>query len=985
MRYLNKRRKGMVLMFCLYFVIILAGLSSAAFIRVMSESSNYAREKDRIIAFYNAEAGLAYGYAELSKHGFNWFTIDENGDPISGVTTAISGAHVVDGIYTVDGQSFSVKSHVEIRDLLPTGIIILRSQGTSHGVTRTLEHRVAQESAYQYFFFFPGNMTFGGGATYNGRNYGGIHVNGDITFHGHLYLKYLTEFTSAGYMKRYFVDSNPSDANGPRSNLSGNINYETSSTNVQNLSGGTYFYGANYYLFNNDNIYFTTGDYSGAHVDTTLKYLSGDNAAWTFDEYNGSSTSNFSYIVGNEDLKNLAIREALTGSDGYTSGYYGLFENKHLSVTVTDALGNVSTTSYDSEKEAFREAYAAEAAGKTIDWESFWSAWKGNHAADYSSVGSGIVSSADLDWQRRFFQAAYNLGSAASSVTSQYYNKEWLSDMVFGDDRSDGDDSELASPFDGYGQYYLNTEKQASAWGQYLADNNLNQEGDNKTYVADKTQGGQFIDTGDILSTYGNTNTLKQKAQNGGIYIGPEWSNPEAGKADFNDDGAVDGSDLSLLGANWGKTTSVGDANGDGIVNQADADILSAHYNTKATFVNPISDCSTVVSFYNSQNPGKKGVLYEPSAVLKIDVNALKSKIEAEGSELAGFNGIVYVNLPASQDWSGTGRVDYKADGVMLYNSEVLPEGGLSLVTVNNVYLKGSFNLDAAGDSEKNRDKDSTTVLTNAINDKDYIDSMSDFSWQPAEVITRRYIYALSNEFPEPAYMPMSSYYPYEYYEENTNNTVSYDYVNNLYYPTDSWVPDASTIVTKSGASSNLSKWFSYTGTTMPANFDSTWINNNWGDSNQVFSFDTNTDGIVDTYILANDLRSAVTSAIGTAYAAEFAYDKSAPEDVSLVNAVTKPYVYNTAIVSPYSVSASVLENWNSASLTINGAFIQLPADKQAVAPSLANYYNYRYGNPSSRVFNYESRYGKNSSASDRPNTGLTFGADSSWREVSTF
>jgi hypothetical protein len=478
---------------------------------------------------------------------------------------------------------------------------------------------------------------------------------------------------------------------------------------------------------------------------------------------------------------------------------------------------------------------------------------------------------------------------------------------------------------------------------------------------------------------------LKEQAKNGGIYIGPQWSSPEAESADFNDDGVVSIVDLSILGSHWEQTTSIGDANGDGIVNQADADILSAHLGEAATFVNPIADCTTITSFYNSQNPGKNGSLYEPSAVLKIDVNALKNKIEAEGSTLPGFNGIIYVNLPCSQDWSGTGRTDSKADGVMLTNGEVLPDGGLSLVTVNNVYLKGSFNLDVTGDTEKNRAADSTTVLTNAISDKNYIHGMSDFSWQPAEIITSRYIYALSNEFPEPAYMPMSSYYPYEYYEENSNNTVTYDYVNDLYYPTDSWVPAASTIVTNSGATSNISKWFYYTGTTPPAKFDSTWIDTNWGDSNQVFSFDTNTDGIDDVYILANDLRSAVRNAVGSAYATEFAYNSTHPEEISLVNTVSKPYVYNTAIVSPYSVSASVLENWSPATLTVNGAFIQLPTANRAPTPGLSNYYNYRYGNPSSRTFNYESRYGKNSSASERPNTGLTFGADSSWREVSIF
>ena len=971
----GSRKKGIVLVVCLYFAIILVGLSGASFIRVVSESRNSVREKNRIIAFYNAEAGLAYGYAELAKRNFNWYTMDEFGNPID-AEHDITNSEVSGGIYTVVGQSFSVKSYPEYRNSQLTGTIVLRSQGVSNGTTRTLEYRVAQESAYQYFFFFPGDMTFGGGATYNGRNYGGIHVNGNITFSGSLYLKYLTKLTSSGYMSRAF--------NSQRPNLSGSVDYPTSSSSVTNIPNGAYFYGSNYYLFDNSSVQFTTGNYTGGPTITPLQFLSGDGAAWTFDEYAGSSTSTFQYNIGNEDLTNLAIREALTKSDTGVSGYNGIFDT---SKTIEVAGANYN------EQTAFQKAYEAYSTG--AEWNVFWAAWKTNHANDYSGA-SGLTSSADLDWQRRFFQAAYNWGSTRNDLlgtsTYSYRNAEWLSDMVYGNDRSDGngDLEQAAAPYTGSqadSYYYLNTQHQgaggvSSAWGQYLATKNLDEEGDDKTYVADQTQGGQYIDTGDILNSYTDTSTLKEKAQNGGIYIGPQWTNPDDGRADFNNDYSVDFSDFTVLAVHWGQTTSLGDANGDGIVNASDLGILLSAWGSQADFVNPIADCTVVASFFNSQNPGRKGSVYEPSAVLKIDVNALKNKIEAEGSPLAGFNGIIYVNLPSSQDWSGTGRTDYKADGVMLTNGEVLPAGGLSLVTVNNVYMKGSFNLDATGDTEKNRAPDNSTVLNNAINDKDYLNSTSDFSWQPAEIITSRYLYALSNEFPEPTYMPMSSYYPYEYYEENSNNTVTYDYVNNLYYPTDSWVPAGSTVVS---GNSILSRWFSYTGTAMPSKFNSTWINTNWSDPNQVFSFDTNSDGTEDTWILANDLRSAVINAVDSAYRTEFAYNSTHPEEISLVNTVSKPYVYNTAIVSPYSVSASVLENWNPSNLTVNGAFIQLLTANRAPTPNLSNYYYYRYGSPSSRTFNYESRYGKNSSASDRPNTGLTFGADSSWREVSTF
>jgi hypothetical protein len=62
------------------------------------------------------------------------------------------------------------------------------------------------------------------------------------------------------------------------------------------------------------------------------------------------------------------------------------------------------------------------------------------------------------------------------------------------------------------------------------------------------------------------------------------WSTPVLTPGDANGDGAVNVSDLSLLAANYGKTSgatwAMGDFTGDGAVNVSDLSLLAANYGT---------------------------------------------------------------------------------------------------------------------------------------------------------------------------------------------------------------------------------------------------------------------------------------------------------------------------------------------------------------------------------------------------------------------
>ena len=55
---------------------------------------------------------------------------------------------------------------------------------------------------------------------------------------------------------------------------------------------------------------------------------------------------------------------------------------------------------------------------------------------------------------------------------------------------------------------------------------------------------------------------------------GPPWDPVECEQADVNEDGVVDGADLTILLGAWGTSNPAADLNGDGIVDGADLTIL---------------------------------------------------------------------------------------------------------------------------------------------------------------------------------------------------------------------------------------------------------------------------------------------------------------------------------------------------------------------------------------------------------------------------
>ncbi|MCU0666378.1 MAG: hypothetical protein MUF05_04725 [Candidatus Omnitrophica bacterium] len=1039
--------KGMVLIVSLFLAIVIATMAGILYFRAVNESRLSVISDAALQAFYEAEAGLAFAYAAEKKSNFTWFTHADKITKASAVSVPSGVPGAIDnssGCYVVSGRNFKVKTFPEKKGTVETGIVVVLSQATINGVTRTLEHRIGQKSAYQYFFFFPEDHTFDT-ATYDGRNFGGLHVNGDINLINHPTFAFLTELSSGsntshkGYIRRPLLEAFTA--------LSGNKDYNISASSVQGLPWQLYT-NINYRTSNGDigsGTYttFKIGDINSPATINIPEYMGGQ---WSFDKYTkaGSPTT---YNITETSLKNAGLRE-ITSSAGDVS----LFDN-NKSININFGGSPESLT----EKEMFKRIYNLPDDQQTSYWSQYWDQWKVNHNSDYSAYHTSGVLTAGDDWKRRLFWATYDWKDYNSDGIPYGINREWWEDLSYGDDYYDygpnGTSPACVVDHDtglSLDKYFLNTEEQGTQWKNLLDANNLDEAADNKTLVLDRSQGGKEINAGDIISNYDTSSysVLEGQARNSGIYMGVKTDQAYkdwqilAVTASMKANSALDKANakFSECTVKYNQTacssTSGGSTSAEAVACWSDYSGLYQKYTQaygeytqvmqdkpptvwwEGKNSNLLKDCVSETPFYNAQNParGSDGK-YSPSHILTIDLAKLKSNIDQKGS---GFNGIIYIDLDAYQ-WQentvddGTKVSDEKsAIGVMFVNGERLPDQGLSIVTKHNVYVKGDFNLDPDGDSSRNRAADPSNVLNTVANNKGL--DVDDFKWRPAEIITYRQVYFLSNDFNLPKTMPLLDTQYGQFYDEYYNKTRADVVTHPLYGAPDtatsasaSWMPAYNSSDSSWG---KINDWFSLTGITPPASWDVNWLDGNqlnqmdstpdlltgvngkqypkwdnysWSDS-YVYKLDDGSGGT--TYIMRQDLKYQLYSKVLSAYRNQYAYNVSnSPAAYQMVDVVTRPesYIYNTAVITPYAPEGYSLERWNNKNRVINGAFIQLPSGMQLPVP-VESYKDTGSGairfNQPKKTFNYESRFGKNGDPSDQPHARLLFGMDSTWREI---
>ncbi len=347
-------------------------------------------------------------------------------------------------------------------------------------------------------------------------------------------------------------------------------------------------------------------------------------------------------------------------------------------------------------------------------------------------------------------------------------------------------------------------------------------------------------------------------------------------------------------------------------------------------------------------------VTYVKDKVLDIDVQALR------GSGQTINNNVVYI---ANRD-------------SRLSNGDILPQGGMTVVSPYNVYIKGNFNA---------RDDD---------------------SWQPAAVITNSLVYVLSDNFNDADYQNMPSMrVPREYGAEL--NYIKTDNNYNMTLPEIMALADGAEIDGKTGAQIKTEL--------------SDEIKSFFGLNNFALPGDSTENGLV------NNIRSY--------YSDRYSPDASGTYTDRWGNVISRrtpnPATdtnIKVAIASPYDIALGqggtwddtqsyLIEDWSGKSLNVEGAFIKLGTSwidydndgnletpqipfrnvpgvcyyVRAGGPNASGTDEYYTNNgwwynfmspPTTLLLEYEEQF---ANSADRPSGDFLAGSESAWQEVSDF
>lgn len=212
---LNNNR-GVLLISVFMVAGIMFTLSGAYVTSSIVQDRAVQREKETLQAFYCAELGAEYAFIEAQNHSWNFNThevaaTDLDGDgklndlipvaspPTGGfiLNTSITPATGCYQIYLPDSNIRAADVKVYANPAHTSESILLSRGRTQKDNTRILKNKLANESLYKYLFFFPQDTTFYN--TYDGKNAGGIHVNGNLYFYNNSTFTNLTEISASGY------------------------------------------------------------------------------------------------------------------------------------------------------------------------------------------------------------------------------------------------------------------------------------------------------------------------------------------------------------------------------------------------------------------------------------------------------------------------------------------------------------------------------------------------------------------------------------------------------------------------------------------------------------------------------------------------------------------------------------------------------------------------------------------------------------------
>jgi hypothetical protein len=968
-----KSNKGIILITTFMVSAVLFVLSGVYMSGSMVQNWAAQREKGTTQAFYAAEQGMQYAFIEAQNQGYKWSThyvknVPEKDLEIQAVAPAISltGAKInASGCYELSTPSGRVEVKAYPDPFRPDETILLsRGIDPRNVTTRIIKYRISRKSLYKNFMFWPANFSAYGnfnGKAIDDKPIGSLHINGNISLDsGTIKFSNFSRISCSGNIYYY---SNKFDKPYDHDVRAWNPAYCIFESNAGNLDGvapiprsssAPYdFSFPSRNLFQNPSTHFygndRSDDWTGASDITESgwwtvngkeipKQLPGAPASWSWSKYASARSADekaVSFEVTHDAMQWLVNAEEKAGeysvkasswlkagADGNSNGLVDDSEGDKVTLLGVNSEGHI-WDSFDgqglskglrgfSEYEIYSAVKSYEESGGT----TFGSVFHGSGHM-YDDLKDWIANTLKdrqgyLSWWKsrhyhhkenlRVDDGVYHFESDAPTVPAaeRIFWEAWLNYWPPAHDKVHTEILPLV---------YSASRNLNSEWWQDL------QYGDDRS-LSDATN----MDVNYLHTQYQSTEFQSWLA---GQSLGAGQTLADIIK--FN----VPPETPLAISACY---ASPAQSNGLYIKENAAQGTFTVAYNgteeTRSSLAGCLSalgigDWVSTSKFYNSSTANAAyEATPEPVQVIQIDVEVLRQQGSIN-------NHIIYIESPTYD--------------TRLVNGATLPEGGFTVVSPYDVYIKAQ---------QKDIGGKSISAFNYEAADKIKSGDGADANWQPAALITNSRVYFLSSQYkdfdetcPYPASFPVST----------TNALIEPTFLKE--YCWNNWPKDKGYPLKPDQAS-----------------LDWGWVNSN----------------------LTATQQQSLLSAGNNQWAAVNA--DAMPNKVTLNNS------FNVGVASAEDPRGNIVERWQSGtSLNIEGSFIKLKdkfapdPGKPAILPYRPHYDYAKFEKErfklvnssagsraysSSVFYEYEERFWESDS---RPSADFFAGSQQRWEEVTDF
>ena len=705
----SPKRKGIVLMVSYFVVLVLLTLTVAFFSRAIYEQKSVQRHDDFLKALYNAEKAVAYAYYESGDKGWAWYTHkwDAPGTSLlsENLTTAdalrTQGANVDcffqlggpdDGCYIANDGSFVLKT---FPDPNIDNVTVVRAKGISNQLERVVEYRIAREPIFDFAWWTPYNLYLDNIG--NNVNGGRIHSNGNIWMRNSKRL-YGVDTLSTGKDKSIYYAWNT-------------------------------YYAPGYYDWYMDGSSNINGEVPLPHLDTPRRW------AGTGDEQGYGTQHPWKYLDSSGDWRWRRYGSEYAGSwpprdwRDEDSFFYGCDQARYNQAVDAKEVNYYNTWIYPAQKDAAGdiafdasgnvllepvEQIPAELEGAMWDWEKYYN-FSGTFGGSSQQELKFTIYDPDNPQTPKYVEDTRWKIEAGEVVMTGLDDPAGITYWAMLQDYNywkaigySDDDAETwglgADNFSRINQELLdgtyasevpagqNTIQvdNTNSMKQQQAWNDFLANSDHLEGVLLANERGQDIEPPRFATTY------QEKSQKAGLYL-----SKSAGSYTLKYGKAGEVSYTVSAGDACAAYSDYGDPNDYWACLEDSIDLLVKRLNTdaKGVMLGGNQKAARKVKFINTYTN-------QTNTVLELDLH----KMETAGTFPA--NGIIYSEVP-----------------VRLANANQLPYTGnpkkatFNLICEENIYLKGDYN-----------------------------NPSSDIQWMPSAIISKKFIYELSDSFNDPGW-----------------------------------------------------------------------------------------------------------------------------------------------------------------------------------------------------------------------------------------